>query len=320
MIKTYNTKVHLRANRLTMLLFSLLLMLLTGCMKTAEPAAAPSTAAAVTRDLAAASPPFAQLEGEYKARLGVYAIDTGTGRTIEYRPDERFPYTSTFKALAAGAVLLKSSIEKLDQTITYTKEELVTFSPVTEKHVDTGMTLREIADAAVRYSDNTAGNLLFKQLGGPDGFEAILKEKVGDNVIRADRYETELNEAVPGDIRDTSTPRALATTLKALAVSDLLPADKRTILVDWLRRNTTGDALIRAAVPEGWVVGDKTGAGSYGTRNDIAVIWPPNDDPIVIAVQSTRDVQDASFDNALIAKAAKIALDSLLQPAGGEAK
>ncbi|PFA69229.1 class A beta-lactamase [Bacillus sp. AFS015802] len=252
---------------------------------------------------------FMQLEKKFDARLGVYAIDTGTNRTVVYRPDERFAYTSTYKALAAGAVLQQHSMDELDEVITYTKDDLVTYSPITEQYVDTGMTLREICDAVIRYSDNTAGNLLFQELGGPDGFENALRQ-IGDHVTEADRFETELNSAIPGDIRDTSTARALATNLKAFTVDDVLPVDKRTILTDWMRKNTTGDELIRAAVPKGWEVGDKTGAGDYGTRNDIAIVWPPNRDPIIIAILSSRDTKDAAYDNELIAKAAKVVLNS----------
>ena len=201
-------------------------------------------------------------------------------------------------------------MEELDKLISYTSDDLVTYSPITEKHVDTGMTLRELSDAAIRYSDNTAGNLLFEKLGGPDGFEAALKQ-IGDHVTQADRYETELNEATPGDTRDTSTSRALATTLQAYTVTDVIPAEKREILTDWLRRNTTGDKLIRAGVPKGWEVGDKTGAASYGTRNDIAIVWPPNRDPIVIAVLSSRGMQNAKYNDELISEATKVALDEL---------
>ncbi|MBN3555727.1 class A beta-lactamase [Fictibacillus nanhaiensis] len=253
---------------------------------------------------------FMQLEKKFDARLGIYAIDTHTNRTVTYRPDERFAYTSTFKALASGLILQQNSIDELNKVITYTKDDLVTYSPITEQHVDTGMTLREICDAAIRYSDNTAGNLLLKELGGPNGFEKALRE-MGDNVTEADRYETDLNSAIPGDIRDTSTARALAINLKAFTVDDVLPNDKRTILTDWLEGNTTGDELIRAAVPKGWEVGDKTGAGDYGTRNDIAIVWPPNRDPIIIAILSSRDTQNATYENELIAKAAKVALNAI---------
>lgn len=253
---------------------------------------------------------FAELENKYDARLGVYAIDTGTNRKVSYRPQERFAYASTYKALAAGVLLQQYSMDQLDELVTYNSEDIVSYSPVTQLHVDTGMTLGEVAEAAVRYSDNTAGNLLLEKLGGPEGFETALRQ-IGDHVTQADRNETDLNSAVPGDKRDTSTPKALATSLRALTVSDLLPTEKRTILTDWMRGNATGDTLIRAGAPTGWEVDDKSGAGSYGTRNDIAIVWPPNRAPIVIAVLSSRDTQNATFDNTLIAEAAKVALNAL---------
>ena len=253
---------------------------------------------------------FSELERKFDARLGVYAIDTGTHRIVSYRANERFAYASTYKALAAGALLQHYSIDQLDQLVTYKSEDLVSYSPVTQLHVDTGMTLREVMEAAVRSSDNTAGNLLLEKLGGPSGFEKALR-KIGDNVTQVDRYETDLNTAIPGDIRDTSTPKALASNLLAFTVSDLLPSEKRMILTDWMRGNATGDALIRAGAPTGWEVDDKSGAGGYGTRNDIAVVWPPNRDPIVITVLSSRDTENATYDNTLIAEAAKVALNSL---------
>lgn len=248
---------------------------------------------------------FVQLEKEFDARIGVYAIDTGTHRTVAYQPDDRFAYTSTFKALAAGAVLQQNSIDKLNEVITYTEDDLVTYSPITEKHVDTGMTLGEICEAAIRYSDNTAGNLLLQKLDGPKGFEKALKQ-IGDKVTKANRFETDLNEATPGDIRDTSTARALATDLKAFTVGNVLSIDKLKILIDWMRGNATGDQLICAGVPEGWEVGDKSGAGGYGTRNDIAIVWPPKGAPIIIAILTSRDTKDASYNNELIAEATKV--------------
>ncbi|WP_408610411.1 class A beta-lactamase [Fictibacillus halophilus] len=247
---------------------------------------------------------FAKLEEKYDAILGVYALDTGTNQTVTYHPDERFAYASTHKALAVGALLQQKSIEDLNQIITYTHEDLVTYSPITEKYVDTGMTLKELSDASIRYSDNTAGNLILKQIGGPTGFKKALEE-MGDSVTNPERYEPDLNEVNPGETHDTSTPRALATSLQAFTLGDILPTEKRELLIDWMKRNTTGDALIRAGVPKGWEVADKTGAGSYGTRNDIAIIWPPKGDPIVLAVLSTRDQKDADYNDKLIAEATK---------------
>ncbi|MCC2463800.1 class A beta-lactamase Bla1 [Bacillus mobilis] len=253
---------------------------------------------------------FSQLEKKFDARLGVYAIDTGTNQTIAYRPNERFAFASTYKALAAGVLLQKNSTDKLNEVITYTKEDLVEYSPVTEKHVDTGMTLGEIAEAAVRYSDNTAGNILFHKIGGPKGYEKALRQ-MGDRVTMSDRFETELNEAIPGDNRDTSTAKAIATNLKDFTVGNALPDDKRNILTDWMRGNATGDKLIRAGVPTDWIVGDKSGAGSYGTRNDIAIVWPPNRAPIIIAILSSKDEKEATYDNQLIAEAAEVIVNAL---------
>lgn len=288
---------------------------LAGCGAGGAPPAATSPPVATASAPAPAVPDvtdaLAELAAEYDARLGVYAVDTGTGRVIEYHADERFGYASTFKALAAAALLAETTDEELDELVTYSADDLVSHSPITGEHVDTGMTLRELAEAAVCYSDNTAANLLLERLGGPDGFRRILRA-LGDEVTEPVRWETELNAYTPGDDRDTSTPRALATSLAAYAVGDALAADDRAQLVDWLLANTTGDELIRAGVPAGWRVGDKTGAGTYGTRNDIGVLWPPDGGaPIVLAVMSRRDEPDAEFDNTLIARATEIVVSAL---------
>lgn len=253
---------------------------------------------------------FRQLERKFDARLGVYAIDTGTGRTVAYRPDERFAYCSTFKALATAQVLDDTTDAELDRVVRYSADDLVTYSPVTQQHVADGMTLRAIADAAMRYSDNTAANLLLRHLGGPPEVKRKLGE-TGDSTTDPVRSETDLNEAKPGDHRDTSTPRALAQDLRAYAVGDALEPADRDVLTGWLRGNTTGGELIRAGAPAGWVVGDKTGSGNYGTRNDIAVLWPPGRPPIVLVVLSSRDEKDATYDNALVAEAAEVAIAAL---------
>ncbi len=181
---------------------------------------------------------------------------------------------------------------------------------MTELYTDTGMTLREISEAAVRYSDNTAGNLLFHAIGGPKGFEQSLR-KMGDKTTYANRFETELNTAIPGDKRDTSTAKALAIDLKKYTIDSTLSIEKRQLLLDWMTDNKTGDALIRAGVPTDWKVVDKSGAGSYGTRNDIAVVFPPNRAPIVLAILSSRSEQNATYDNQLIEEATRVIIKSL---------
>lgn len=253
---------------------------------------------------------FAQIEDEFDAQLGVYAINTETNETIEYQPNERFAYASTFKALAAAILLKQNNLEDLEKVITYNEDDLVSHSPVTEKHVDSGMTLLEISEAAIRKSDNTAANFLLEAIGGPDNFEKALQD-IGDDVTQSERYETELNEFSPENKRDTSTPKTMATNLKKVILGDYLPDNKRKLLSDWMTGNEAGDSLIRAGAPSEWTVLDKSGAGNYGTRNDIAVVKPPNKEPIVIAIMSRHDTEDAEYEDTLIAKAAEITLNAL---------
>lgn len=274
-----------------------------------SPGPTPSASTTPRKSLPRTDRAFAELERKFDARLGVYAVDTGDGRAVTHRPDERFAYASTCKALLSGAVLARKSLPQMERLVRYGQEEIISHSPITGKHVATGMTLRELCDATIRYSDNAAANLLFRELGGPRGLQDALRG-IGDDVTRCDRYEIALSDATPGDLRDTSTPRALATDLRAYALGPALPAEKRALLTDWLKRNTTGDHTIRAGTPRGWVVGDKTGTGGYGTRNDIAIVWPPGAAPIAIAVLSRRDVKDAEPDDALIAGAAEVALEA----------
>ncbi|UCM91610.1 class A beta-lactamase [Streptomyces marincola] len=252
-----------------------------------------------------------ELEREFDARLGVYALDTGTGREVAYRADDRFAYASTFKALLAGAVLREHGLEGIDEVIAYSADELVPYSPVTENFVDTGMSLRDLCAATLWYSDNTAANLLLDTLGGPDGLEAVLEE-FGDDVTEMDRYETDLNEATPGDIRDTSTPRAMAGSLRAFLLGDALERQERALLRQWMETNTTGETLIKAGVPEEWTVADKSGSAGYGGRNNVAVVWPDDGgNPIVMAVMSSRDEEDAEHRDALVAEAASVAVEGL---------
>ncbi|MFD3820818.1 class A beta-lactamase [Streptomyces sp. NPDC058625] len=254
---------------------------------------------------------FKELERKYGARLGVYAVNTGDGREVAFNADERFAYASTFKAFTAAAVLRKYSMSGMDKVVKYSRSDLIDHSPVTEKHVDIGMTLRDLCDAAVRYSDNTAANLLFDALGGPQGLAAALVE-TGDTTTKVERREPELNQWSPGATQDTTTPRAWAAGLRAFVLGDALGKDEREQLTQWLRTNTTGDELIRAGVPKGWDVGDKTGGGGvYAVRNDIAVVWPPNAAPIVMAIMSNRGAEDADYDNELIAEAASVVTKTL---------
>lgn len=270
-----------------------------------------SLSAAESAGVVDVSAEFEALEEEFDARLGVYAVDTGSGDVVAFQEDERFAFASTFKALLAGVVLSENSLEEMERVVTFDEGVLVPHSPVVEENLDSGMSLSELCDATVRYSDNAAANILLDEIGGPEGFTEAVGELTGDEVTNLTRYEVELNEATPGEERDTSSARAMTESLEAFTLGDVLPEDRREVLVDLLVRNTTGDDLIRAGVPQGWVVGDKTGSGGYGTRNDIGVLWPEEGDPIVLAVLSSRDAEDAESDDALIAEASEVVVEAM---------
>ncbi|WP_039794518.1 class A beta-lactamase [Nocardia araoensis] len=255
----------------------------------------------------------ADLEARYGAQIGLFALDTGTGRTVTHRADERFPFLSTFKTLAVAAVLRAHPLDTgyFDQVLRFHEADLVDNSPVTSAEVAGGMTLARVAEAAITRSDNTAGNLLLREIGGPEGLTAFLRT-LGDPTSRLDRWETDLNTAIPGDERDTTTAAALAADYRALALGDALGARERDQLVAWLKANTTGGKRIRAGLPADWVTGDKTGTGSYGSANDVAIVWPEGGRaPIVIAILSRKPAADAEVNNDLLAEVTKVAVDRL---------
>lgn len=285
------------------------LLPLTGCATDTAPAPPPTSTPSSTPPAVIERPEgLARLEQKFAARIGVYA--TGTSGTVVHRADERFAFCSTFKGLAAAAVLHRNPLSHLDTIIPYTRDDLLKSSVITESHVDTGMTVGQLCDAAVRYSDGTAGNLLLRDLGGPAELTAYTRG-LGDTVTRMDRIEPDIVEATPGDPRDTSTPRALGTDYQTIVLGDALPTDKRAVLRDLLERNTTGANRIRAALPAGWTMANKTGTGDYGTANDIAILFPPDADPILLAIMSSKDTADAEYDEALIAEAAAYVVDTL---------
>lgn len=241
-----------------------------------------------------ASPAMAGGLGDIEARsggrLGVAVLDTQTGRTLQHRADERFAMCSTFKLVLAAAVLARvdAGKDKLDRAIRYGKADLVTYSPVTEKHVAEGaLTLKALCKAALEVSDNTAANLLLGTIGGPAGWTSFARS-LGDDVSRLDRMEIELNTAIAGDPRDTTTPAAMLKTMQKILLGDALSEASRRFVIDTLSRSTVGARRLRAGLPPDWRIADKTGSGLNGTRNDIAVIWPPQRAPILACVYLTQ--------------------------------
>lgn len=233
---------------------------------------------------------IAAIEMPTGGRLGVAVWDTGSGLRAGHRADERFPLCSTFKVLAAGAILQRvdAGHEDLARRICFGRDQLVDYSPVTEHHADgAGMSLGEICAAALDYSDNTAGNLLLETLGGPSATTRFARS-LGDPVTRLDRSETSLNDALPGDPRDTTSPQAMLHDLHALLLGNVLSPVSRRQLLAWMTACATGTRRLRAGVPADWQVADKTGSGDHGTANDIGILAPPRRAPVLATVYLTQ--------------------------------
>ncbi|QIJ62485.1 class A beta-lactamase [Streptomyces sp. JB150] len=247
------------------------------------------------------------LERHYGAKLGVYARNLRTGRTVRHHADDLFPICSVFKTLAAAAVLrdLDRDGEFLARRIHYTEADLVDGSDKTREHLAEGMTVAELCDVTIRFSDNAAGNLLLRELGGPTAITRFARS-LGDPVTRLDRWETELNSAEPWRVTDTTSPRAIGRTYARLVLGDALPGADRELLTHWLLHNTTSGDRLRAGVPPTWTVADKTGGGAYGTNNNVGIAWTPDGTPVVLAVLSRKFDPAAVRDNALIAQTAAV--------------
>jgi beta-lactamase class A len=227
---------------------------------------------------------IAKIEAETGSRIGMVTIDSATGQRIEHRPKERFLMCSTFKLLAAAAVLQRvdRKEEDLDRFVHYTQADILEYAPVTKQHVaEGGMKLSGLCEAAIEQSDNTAGNLLVQAIDGPAGLTKFARS-LGDEVTRLDRIEPNLN--ISKDELDTTSPAAMCYDLERLFTSDVLSDRSRELLQNWLLKNETGATLIRAGVPKEWRVGDKTGRSGQGQTNDVAILYPPNGARIFVAI------------------------------------
>jgi beta-lactamase class A len=256
---------------------------------------------------------FVALENRHNARFGVYAVDLQTGRTIVHRDLERFAMCSTFKAYLAARVLQKSERGELalSDTVTVRAADLLPNSPITETRVDQTITLAELSAAVLQRSDNAAANYLLHVIGGPSAITEFARS-IGDAETRLDRWETELNAAVPGDLRDTSTPHALGNGFRELIVGTALGPAARTQLVDWMTTNVTSS--LRPGMPPGWVLADKTGSGDYGSTNDVGVGFGPGDRKVVLSVmaRSAGDDPDAEGLRPVIAEIAALVMPALV--------
>jgi beta-lactamase class A len=256
---------------------------------------------------------IAAIEARLGGRMGIAALDTGSGKRLDCRAEERFPMCSTFKFLAAAAILKRvdEKQEQLDRFVSYNAKDILEYAPVTKAHLkEGGMTLGALCEAAIEQSDNTAGNLLLDAVGGPAGVTNFARS-LGDQVTRLDRKEPDLNSAIPGDDRDTTTPGSMLADMTRILNGDVLSRSSRRQLEDWLQRNKTGAAMIRAGVATDWIIGDKTGRGANGATNDIAIMRPPDRAPVLLAIYSVGSTEPANDRAAAIAEVAKIVTESL---------
>jgi beta-lactamase class A len=226
----------------------------------------------------------AALERSVGGRIGLAALDTGTGDEIRYRADERFAMCSTFKLMLAAAILSRvdSGSVRLEQPISYSRSEVLPNSPVEQAHLTGGaLSVAALLQSVLEVSDNTAANLLLGLLGGPAGYTACLRS-IGDTVTRLDRREPDLNSNLAGDPRDTTTPAAMVMNMQKVLVGPTLSRNSRGRLLGWMRDSATGRDRLRAHIPTGWSAGDKTGTGAHGAVNDLAIFRPPTSRPPIL--------------------------------------
>jgi beta-lactamase class A len=250
---------------------------------------------------------LAALEKTNAGRLGVAVLDSGSGERAAYRTGERFAMCSTFKMLLAAAVLKRvdSGKEQLDRMLAIPAKPLVGNSPLTEEHAGGEMTVTALCHAVLTRSDNTAANLLLETIGGPGGITRFAGS-IGDRVTRLDRTETSLNEARPGDPRDTTSPDAMVGNLRTLLLGKVLAPGSREQLTQWMIANETGKVRIRAKLPPDWRAGDKTGSNLENTANDIAILWPPHGAPVLVAAYLTECAGPEDKRSAVLAEVGRL--------------
>lgn len=240
---------------------------------------------------------FRDIERRLGGRVGLSVLDTASGKTLAWRGGERFAMCSSFKWVLAASVLARADkgLFRLGDTISYTSAQLLPHSPITGAHVKEGrMRIEDLCAAAVEESDNAAANLLLARIGGPASVTAYARS-IGDDVTRLDRNEPSLNDNMPGDPRDTTTPNAMVQSMKTVWTGDALSPASRAKLLDWLRKCRTGTNRLRAGLPPDWREGDKTGTGERGAAVDNAIIWPPNRAPILAAAYTSDSTKPVAM-------------------------
>jgi len=248
------------------------------------------------------------LERAHGGSIGVAATNLEDGKYLEYRANERFAMCSTFKLLLVGAVLshVDSGEERLSRSVEFTQADILEHAPITKQHLNENkMSIAELCAATLQYSDNTAANLLLRSIGGPKSLTGYIRS-LNDKVTRIDRTEPTLNSNNLNDLRDTTTPSAMVKTMQKLLVGNSLSQQSREKLNTWLVGNKTGDKKLRAGIPPSWRIGDKTGAGNNGASSDVAIAWPTDKKPFLVAVYYTGSSTSTDEKNKIIAKVGRI--------------
>ncbi len=275
-----------------------------GCVRAAPGASQEAAPAPEAFDLSS-------LEQEGRDRLGFVAHDTGSGRRLAWRGEERFVYCSTFKMYLAAATLLRiqAGEERLDRAIAITRADMTNNAPVTEPAIGGTLPVAQLMKATVEVSDNPAANLLLKAMGGLEPMQAFYRG-IGDTTTRVDRFEPEMNR-LDGD-KDTIQPARSAANIHRLFIDGSTPLspESRALLLGWMFASPTGMARIKAGVPEGWRVAHKTGTGGYGPTNDIGILYPPAGAPVIVAAYY-HAASDKPENEAVIAEATRLALKRL---------
>lgn len=244
---------------------------------------------------------IASIEQRISGRIGVSVLDSSNQQQWHYRGNERFPMMSTFKTLACAKMLHDADSGELDKNALapITSDKLIPWSPVTEKMVGSSITVSKACEATMETSDNTAANIVLHSIGGPQALTEFLRLNQ-DDVTRLDRVEPELNQALSGDQRDTTTPNAMNTTLHRLLFEGALNPGSKNQLIAWMQGNTVSDSLLRSILPQGWSIADRSGAGANGSRGFSGAIWADNRKPLVISIYLTQTDLSMSERNQII--------------------
>lgn len=256
-----------------------------------------------------------ELESTVEGRIGIFAINTANEYLVEYRANEVFPTGCTSKVIGVSAVLKKSMSDPslLLTNIKYSEKELQEWSPVTRKYVTTGMTIQDLCGASISFSDNTAMNLLLKVIDGVKGMNDFA-QSIGNLSFRQDNdWPAEAFSGGITNLKDSSTPKSMVESLRKLTIGDALDKPQKDLLISWLINTEIGANRIRSAIPNDWIVGHKTGTGAaYGSTNDLAIVWPPNHAPILIAVYYTTNNEQAKKREDIVAEATRILIEEFV--------